>query len=124
MRFRHVAAARHVVDYNFNNTYQYVINREDLQLNWVRDAIAELGGTVPDDPAEPPIQSRGKAAEAQASIVREDRDAAQGAAQRDSAAAPAASECGVALGDLAASRGDHRCRSRMQKNFCRLIAYG
>jgi hypothetical protein len=77
MRTRHVAAARHVVDYNFNNTYQYLINREDLQLNWVRDAIAELGGAVPDDPAEPQIQSRGKAAEAQASIVREDRDAAR-----------------------------------------------
>jgi hypothetical protein len=77
MRIRHVAAARHVVDYNFNNTYQYVINREDMQLNWVRDAIAELGGAVPDDPAEPQIQSRGKAAEVQASIVREDRDAAR-----------------------------------------------
>jgi hypothetical protein len=77
MRTRHVAAARHVVDYNFNNTYQYVINREDVQLAWIRDAIAELGGAVPDDPAEPQIRAAGKAAEAQASIVREDRDAAQ-----------------------------------------------
>jgi len=75
MRIRHVAAARHVVDYNFNNTYQYVINREDLQLNWVRDAITELGGAVPDDPAEPPIEPRGKAAEIQTALVREDRDA-------------------------------------------------
>jgi hypothetical protein len=82
MRGRHVVAARHVVDYNFNNTYQYVINREDLQLNWVRDAITALGGSVPDDPAEPHVQARGKAAEAQASIVREDRDAAQALVDR------------------------------------------
>ncbi len=82
MRARHVAAARHVVDYNFNNTYQYVINREDVQLTWVRDAIAELGGATPDDPAEPQIQVRGKAAEAQAAVVREDRDAAQALVDR------------------------------------------
>jgi hypothetical protein len=77
LRIRHVAAARHVVDYNFNNTYQYIINREDLQLNWVRDAITELGGIVPDDPAEPQIHARGAAAEAQSAVVREDRDGAQ-----------------------------------------------
>ena len=77
MRIRHVAGACHVVDYNFNNTYQYVINREDLQLNWVRDAITELGGAVPEDPAEPQIQAHGKAAEVQTSVVRDDRDAAQ-----------------------------------------------
>jgi hypothetical protein len=82
MRIRHVAGARHVVDYNFNNTYQYVINREDLQLNWVRDAITELGGAVPDDPAEPQIQARGKAEEVQTSVVREDRDAAQAFVER------------------------------------------
>jgi hypothetical protein len=77
LRQRHVAAARHVVDYNFNNTYQYVINREDVQITWLRDAIAELGGTAPDEGAEPQIQTRGKAADAQASLVREDRDGAQ-----------------------------------------------
>jgi len=77
LRQRHVAAARRVVDYNFNNTYQYIINREDVQLTWLRDALAELGGAAPADPAEPQIQARGKAAEAQASIVRDDRDSAQ-----------------------------------------------
>ena len=82
MRMRHVAAARHVVDYNFNNTYQYVINREDLHLNWLRDALTELGGTVPDDAAEPQIQARGKAAEIQTSVVRDDRDGAQSFADR------------------------------------------
>ncbi len=82
MHSRHVAAARHVVDYNFNNTYQYVINREDLHLSWIRDALSELGGAVPDDPAEPQIQTRGKAIDAQASVVREDRDGAQAFVER------------------------------------------
>ena len=54
-----MAAARHVGDYNFNNTYQYVINREDVHLNWLRDAITDLGGT-PEDGAAPQIQSSGK----------------------------------------------------------------
>ena len=30
LRERHVAVARHVDHYDFNNTYQYAINREDV----------------------------------------------------------------------------------------------
>ena len=48
MRQRHVAAARLVSDYDFNNTYQYIIAREDLQLNWLRDAVTDMGGVPPD----------------------------------------------------------------------------
>jgi hypothetical protein len=56
MRQRHVAVARHVSDYNFNNTYQQVISREDVHLSWLEAAIAELGATPahidePDIPA-------------------------------------------------------------------------
>ena len=58
LRARHVAGARLVGDYNFNNTYQYVINREDTQLAWLRDAITDLGGT-PEDAPEPPLQASG-----------------------------------------------------------------
>jgi hypothetical protein len=76
MRQRHAASARLVIDYNFNNTYQYVINREDVQLSWLRDAISALGGTVEDVP-EPAIHATGKPADAQAGVVREDRDGAQ-----------------------------------------------
>ena len=46
MRQRHVAAARLVSDYDFNNTYQYIIAREDLQLNWLRDAVTDMEHTV------------------------------------------------------------------------------
>jgi hypothetical protein len=54
LRQRHVAAARRVSAYEFNNAYQYVINREDVHLAWLREAIAAAGGTFADVP-EPEI---------------------------------------------------------------------
>src|SRR5258706_432603 len=58
-----------------NNTRQYIINREDVQLTWVAKAIAELGGTVP-DVADQPRAAVGKAAEAAHAVIDEDgRDA-------------------------------------------------
>ena len=76
LRQRHAAGARFVSNYDFNNTYQYVINREDVQLSWVRDAIEDLGGNV-DEAAEPRLNPPGKGEEAQKAIIREDRDGAQ-----------------------------------------------
>ena len=76
MRQRHVAVARHVSHYDFNNTYQYVIAREDVQLNWLRDAITDLSGTL-DEVPEPAIEASEKGAELQAQLIREDSDAAQ-----------------------------------------------
>ena len=55
LRQRHVAVARQVSDYEFNNTYQYVISREDVHLQWLEAAIAELDGT-PEDVMEPGIE--------------------------------------------------------------------
>ena len=65
MRQRHIAAARLVSDYDFNNTYQYVIAREDLQLNWLRDAVTDMGA-LPADVPEPTIADNGKGAQLQA----------------------------------------------------------
>jgi hypothetical protein len=59
VRERHVAVARHVDHYDFNNTYQYAIAREDVHLAWLETAIRELGGT-PDEVAEPTIEAPGK----------------------------------------------------------------
>jgi hypothetical protein len=59
LRQRHVAVARHVADYEFNNTYQYIIAREDVHLSWLEAAIAELGDT-PDEEGEPDIPAPGK----------------------------------------------------------------
>jgi hypothetical protein len=76
IRQRHVAAARYVTHYDFNNTYQYVIAREDVQLNWLRDAITDLGGVLEEVP-EPEISSGGKPDEALAELFATDRDEAQ-----------------------------------------------
>ena len=77
IRQRHVAVAKHVPDYDFNNTYQYVIAREDVQLNWLADAITDMGGALEDLP-EPDIHAPGKSAEVQSQLIGEDRQAAQG----------------------------------------------
>src|SRR5262249_43532473 len=47
---QHQAHARQVTQYDANNTYQYIINREDVQLTWLAKAIADGGGAVPDAP--------------------------------------------------------------------------
>ena len=44
---RHKAVATHVTDYDVNNAYQYIVNREETHLQWLSDAIAELGATLP-----------------------------------------------------------------------------
>ena len=72
----HVAVAKHVPHYDFNNTYQYVIAREDVQLNWLRDAITDMGGVLEDIP-EPAIHTSGKADDVQSQLIGEDREAAQ-----------------------------------------------
>ena len=54
LRQRHVAVARHVTDYEFNNTYQYVIAREDVHLAWLEAALRE-GGVTPEDAPEPSL---------------------------------------------------------------------
>jgi hypothetical protein len=67
MRQSHVAAARVVSDYNFNNTYQYVIAREDMQLRWLADAVADLSG-APVDAVPGDVQDPGKARDAQRAV--------------------------------------------------------
>jgi len=47
MLHRHEAAARVVSHYDFNNTYQYVISREETHLSWLQDALGDLGLTLP-----------------------------------------------------------------------------
>ena len=44
---RHEASARVVSNYDFNNTYQYVIAREETHVAWVQNALAEFGVALP-----------------------------------------------------------------------------
>jgi hypothetical protein len=79
---RHVASARHVSDYDFNNTYQYVIAREEMHVSWVTDAVLDLAAATGrtetdallDDVVEPQISVQGKGEAAQRSVIAQDRD--------------------------------------------------
>jgi hypothetical protein len=44
---RHEASARVVSHYDFNNTYQYVISREETHLSWLQTALSEYHASVP-----------------------------------------------------------------------------
>jgi hypothetical protein len=44
---RHIDGATRMADYEFNNTYQYVIGREEIHVQWLRDAVVDLGAEVP-----------------------------------------------------------------------------
>jgi hypothetical protein len=73
LRQRHVAAARHIRDYEINNAYQYVIAREDMQIRWLLDAIVDMGGKS-EDVGEPEVNAQGKGAARQNAILAQDRD--------------------------------------------------
>jgi hypothetical protein len=70
---RHIAVSRHVGNLDFNNTYQYVVNREDTHIAWLRSAIEELGGVAPPPGAELLIEAS-KAKDFAVSLIREDAD--------------------------------------------------
>jgi len=64
---RHEAGARVVSHYDFNNTYQYVINREETHLTWLQDALGELGASTPPMSSAipvPPVATPGKTTDA------------------------------------------------------------
>lgn len=69
---QHTADARVVSDYDANNTYQYIINREETELSWVAQAIVELGGDVPTAASN---QDERSAADMRAVMERDAREA-------------------------------------------------
>ncbi len=74
-RNRHAANAQLVRVYDFNNTYQYILNREDAHVSWLRQAIESLGGTLPEASAAvtpPPARAGG---DQTPEIVRGDAEA-------------------------------------------------
>lgn len=76
-RERHVAVARLVSDYEFNNAYQYVINREDTHLKWLEAAIVEFGGTPGTVPEPTVTAAAGKKNEKFLPLVAEDARSSQ-----------------------------------------------
>jgi hypothetical protein len=73
---RHIAGAQHVRHYDFNNTYQWVINREDGQVGWLRQVLTEFGAPIPDRGTGLPVPEAGKN-EQQAAVIRDDDQQAQ-----------------------------------------------
>lgn len=57
---RHEAGARVVSHYDFNNTYQYVIAREQTHLEWLRAALDDLDAAFPAAPPALPVPAVGK----------------------------------------------------------------
>ena len=60
---RHEAGARAVGHYDFNNTYQYVINREETHLGWLQNALADFAAPLPGPTRTlpvPPIRKQGR----------------------------------------------------------------
>jgi hypothetical protein len=79
---RHIAVAQQITQYDYNNTYQYIIAREDMHVRWVFDAITDMGGE-PEDQALPNlgdaaiVKGRGKHVDAEMKLIAADRDSAQ-----------------------------------------------
>lgn len=69
---RHEAAARLIGDYDVNNAYQYIINREETHISWLQHALVDLGAEVPGDPSAPAVSSSRKGNDAVAELTRED----------------------------------------------------
>ena len=81
MTLRHQAAARLVGQYDVNNTYQYIISREEVQTSWLSTAIQELGGSLAEQ-AEPARTGPGKGGEAMRRVIEEDAQDAQASVDR------------------------------------------
>lgn len=71
MLLQHQSGARVVTQYDANNMYQYVISREEMQLSWLGQAIAELGGLVP-DASEGVRAPAGAGADAARAVLQQD----------------------------------------------------
>jgi hypothetical protein len=67
---RHEASARVVSHYDFNNTYQYVINREETHLQWLQTALAEFGVGLPQPSTTYPTPEAPKGKSAEPSLFR------------------------------------------------------
>ena len=79
---RHQAGARHVAQYDVNNTYQFIVNRDETHLSWLGRAIVELGGTPSAAGVEPDRPVTGKGDSAWRGIIQDDAADAQAVVDR------------------------------------------
>ena len=57
---RHDAGARIVSHYDLNNTYQYVISREETHVAWLQNALAEFDSVLPAPASTLPVPDAAK----------------------------------------------------------------
>ncbi len=57
---RHEAGARTVSHYDLNNTYQYVIAREETHVSWLQNALAEFDVALPNAASTLPVPATAK----------------------------------------------------------------
>jgi hypothetical protein len=69
---RHEAGARLVSGYDANNTYQYILAREDTHLEWLRRALTDLGAQPDDTGAAPAVPPLGKGKGAARALFEDD----------------------------------------------------
>jgi hypothetical protein len=67
---RHEASARVVSHYDFNNTYQYVINREETHVQWLQSALSEFGVGLPQPTNTYPTPEAPKGKKAEPSLFQ------------------------------------------------------
>ena len=73
----HEVGARSVAQYDANNAYQYIINREETHLSWLASAIVSFGG-APETAAPPaPGDVGGRGRDAWRSLAEEHAREAQ-----------------------------------------------
>jgi hypothetical protein len=82
LKRRHEEGARSVGTYDFNNTYQYVIAREESHLDWLRRAIVDLGGDVRAEAAVHPVPAAGGAVNRQTAILVDDAQLVRACVER------------------------------------------
>jgi hypothetical protein len=78
---RHQAGARLVGQYDQNNTYQFIVNRDETHLSWVGKAVEDLGGQLADAP-EPDRAHNGNGDAAAHTVMEEDARDAQALVER------------------------------------------
>jgi Mn-containing catalase len=52
---RHEEVAKQVTDYDVNNTYQYIVAREETHVSWLQQALLDLGAQIPAEPPRPTL---------------------------------------------------------------------
>ena len=73
----HESGARFVSDYDVNNAYQYIINREETHVSWLQHALLDVGLAIPNDPSRPDVKPSRKGNEAVLEIAGNDARANQ-----------------------------------------------